>query len=318
VPESEMDKLNRPGANLRGDLNPASGPPLEQFEPSGLPAGSMQFSQLLQDFLRMFGSQPLGSEGMPVTKDPSGELQRELRFDTDRVWGATVRAHSYGWARFAVKMQHILAACMDDRRLMVLSGEDNMPIFLEVGREIFTGTINAWPQPESQVLESRQEKQNRILALVNNPSGPLITPQQALEALNYPDLIRATRPGGPAYAMQERENLELLLGQDPQVLQEHDHAAHLACLKRFQQTVYYRDLDPATQERFRMHALWHEMLASEEMVRQGQMAQLTAARLQPPPPASPPAPGNGAPVAPAGPGAAAPAGADPQRMALVR
>ncbi|HUX76658.1 MAG TPA: hypothetical protein VMY40_08480, partial [Anaerolineae bacterium] len=269
ISEEDTAHLNKPGANIQGNLNPALGPPFWRFPPAELPRGSIELADRMQQWMQLLGSQPFGSEGMPVTTDASGELQREVRFDTDRVWGATIRLHSYGWARVADKIGHILAACMDDDRLLVLSGEDQAAEFLQVSRDMFKGRVHAYPHPESQVLESRQEKQNRVLALVG---AQMLPPQMGLEVLNYPDVNRALRPGGPAYSMAVRENLELQLGALSPVFPEHDHATHLLVHKRYMQTPAFRDGDPAMQQMFRMHVFLHEQLQVAEMQRMGAMA----------------------------------------------
>ncbi len=319
ITEQDLEKVNLPGAQILGDLNPALGPIADRLDSVDLPRGSAELADRLMNFMQLFGSQPLASEGQPATEDASGELQREVRYDTDRVWGATLRAHSYVWPRIAIKMQHILAVCMEDYRLVTLGGEDNAVTFLELGREMFHGAVDAVPQPESQVLESRQDKQNRVLLLLK--AGIIETPQQAAAVLNYPDLTRALRPGGQAYALQERETLELILGQDPPVLAEHDHAAHLACLGTFFQTPFARELDEVTLERIRMHKWMHEQMQVAETIRVGQLAGIVAGALTPPgATARGGAPGDG--TGPAGPGSpgpyergGAPTGAELQRGA---
>lgn len=324
ISEEEIERMGRPGARIQVDMAPGIGQPAFRLPPNAMPP-SMEMADKLLSWMQLLGSQPFGSEGVPVARDASGELQREVRFDTDRVWGATVRAHSYVWARIALKMQGVMAACLSDDRLLSLTGDDQAVEFVQVGPQMFRGRIHAIPQPESQVLESRQEKQNRILALVQ-VGLPI---DQALKALNYPDLNRVLRPGGPAYAMASRENMELLLGQLPPVLPEHDHATHLLVLGQFMQTVTFRDLDPEAQTRFRVHKFLHEQYQVAETVRVGQMAMTAQAALSPPAPdgsSAPPQEGGG-PSLPATPdraprgseleaGAVRPGSADPRRRSV--
>jgi hypothetical protein len=257
--------LNKPGTEVEyTDTNGRA--PVERLAPADLPRASIELATTLQQWMQMLGSQPLGSEGLPVTTDPSGELQREVRFDTDRAWGATLRKHGYAWGRFAVKMSEILGACMDNDRIFALSGEDNGWDFIAVEPEIFRGTVHAFPLPESMVLETRQEKQNRILSLAT--AFPMIPPETFVELLGYPDLARLTRPGGPAWSMAERENLEILLGGFPPVLPEHDHESHLMNHKRRQQTIEYRNAPPNVQASMRAHVRIHELLMQQEQIRQ--------------------------------------------------
>jgi hypothetical protein len=263
--DEEMDELNKPGAGIEyTDTN--GRPPVERVAAAELPRGSFQLAETLQTWMQMFGSQPRGSEGEPVTTDPSGELQREVRFDTDRAWGAVLRKHGYCWSRFALKGIGIYAACLSDERILTLSGQDNGWDFLAIHPEMFQGAVHAYPQPESMVLETRQERQNRLLAL--RTSFPEIPAETFIELLGYPDLARLTRPGGPAWAMAERENLEIMLGGFPPVLPEHDHAAHLANHKCRMQTIEYRNAPPNVQAAMRAHVRLHEMLGQQESIRQ--------------------------------------------------
>jgi hypothetical protein len=257
--------LNAPGTTVEyTDTN--GRPPLERMAAGELPKSSIDLATTLQNWMQMLGSQPLGSEGLPVTTDPSGELQREVRFDTDRAWGGTLRKHGYAWGRYAIKMAGILSACMDSQRIFSLSGEDNGWDFIAVQPEIFRGTVHAFPLPESMVLETRQEKQNRLLQI--RTAFPEIPPEVFIEMFGYPDLARLTRPGGPAWAMAERENLEIMLGGFPPVLPEHNHEAHLLNHKRRQQTVEYRNAPPNVQAAMRAHVQLHEIFGQQEAIRQ--------------------------------------------------
>lgn len=257
--------LNAPGTQVEyTDTNGRA--PVERLQAADLPRASIDLATTLQQWMQMLGSQPLGSEGLPVTTDPSGELQREVRFDTDRAWGGTLRKHGYAWGRFAVKMAGILSACMDSGRIFSLSGEDNGWDFIAVEPEIFRGTVHAFPLPESMVLETRQEKQNRLLSL--RTAFPEIPTEVFVDLLGYPDLARLTRPGGPAWSMAERENLEIMLGGFPPVLPEHLHEAHLLNHKRRQQTVEYRNAPPNVQASMRAHVRLHEILFQQESIRQ--------------------------------------------------
>jgi len=289
--EEDPSELNRPGATTEAYFS--QGPPVMRLPPAELPRSSQELAKILQDWMQLLGSQPFGSEGLPVTSDASGELQREVRFDTDRVWGATLRLHSYAWARAAEKIMGIYAACMSDDRIFTLAGTDSGWDFLAVKAQMFQGTVHAFPMPESAVLESRQEKQNRLLGL--HRAG-LIPPEKVVELLGYPDLTRAIRPGGPAYGMAERENLEIALGILPPVLPEHDHQIHILLHRRRMQSVEFRDADPGVQQRLRIHVRMHEMAMTAQ-----QLPQLLAAAQQATaagqPGEAPRGPGGGAPFA---------------------
>jgi len=263
--DENPDEYNKPGAKVEyTDTNGRA--PMEILAAADLPRGSIDLANLLQNWMQMLASQPLGSEGLPVTTDPSGELQREVRFDTDRVWGATLRKHGYAWSRFALKVGGIYGACLSDERMLALSGIDNGWDFVAVHPEMFQGTVHAYPLPESMVLETRQEKQNRLLAFA--AAFPEVPREIFIDLMGYPDLARLARPGGPAWAMAERENLEMLLGAFPPVLPEHDHPAHILSHRRRQQSVEYRNAPPQVQAAMRAHLQLHELLQQQEAIRQ--------------------------------------------------
>ena len=311
--EEDPSDWNKPGHVGEWDGRAAPGGPTWREPPVPLPANSMQLVENLKDWLDQLGSTPQGSEGQPIPgTDPSGELLREKRFDTDRIWGATLRMHSFGWARLSEKMLRIYGACMSDERLFVMAGEDEGWDFFTLKPEMFAGQVHVVPNPESPVLESRQDKQNRILDLAQRfppqAGGPPV--EHWLDLLGYPDLRRITRPGGPAWEMAERENLELLLGsQDPNipfpmVLPEHDHQTHIQVHQRRMQTVAYRDAGPALQNRFRAHvALHQQFLAQAQAAQIRTTLALSAAHTHataPPPkpiPGGPSAPGSPTPLA---------------------
>jgi hypothetical protein len=198
-----------------------------------------------------------GAEGNAVSTDASGELQREVRYDADRPWGATLRRHSYIWARMAQDMMEMIGVTMDDERLLQISGEDNAWKFFSVRPEMFQGRVQIKPQPESAVIESRQDKQNRISNLF---AMQMIPPDVALQAMNYPDLVRMMRPNKEAYSLSQRENAELAMGIPSPVLPEHDHATHLTEHKKVQQTMEYRNWPEPLKNNFRLHIMYHEAM----------------------------------------------------------
>lgn len=310
--EEDPSDWNKPGHV--GEANFRNGNPTWREPTVELPANSMQLASTLRDWMELLGSTPLGSEGQPIPgTDPSGELLREKRFDTDRVWGATLRLHSFGWARLCQKMLGIYGACMSDERMFVLAGEDQGWDFFTLKPDLFSGQIHVVAQPESPVLESRQDKQNRLMSLAAAFPPQAGGPPAAhwLELMGYPDLRRLTRPGGPAWEMAERENLEMLLGATdpsipfPMVLPEQDHASHIAVHQRRMQTVAYRDAGLPLQLRFRAHVALHQQYIAQAQAAQVRttLALSTAATHAQTPPTAPSPGGPSVPAAspPAGP-----------------
>lgn len=256
----EDHDFNDPNAVLYHDAAP--GTPVVTFaQPPTLPLGADKMSDKLVNWVMTLGRMNLGGEGTPVTNDASGELQREVRFDADRPWGSVLRANSYVWARMSEDVKCILQTCMTDARLLTIAGEDLAPAFLSVAPALFEGRINVFPLPESQILETRQDRQNRITALVQQG---LLMPEQALEILNMPDVARVSRPGGPAYQRVVREHAEMYLGQPAPVLPEHNHEFDLELHALEQQTLYYRNQPDQIKLLFRAHVAMHQQLGAAQ------------------------------------------------------
>lgn len=250
--------------------------PVIRLDPPGLPQGSLDLWNLLEQELKVAGNMdstvPAGS-----SSDPSGELLRQMRFDIDRPLSSTLRYHSYIWARVGEDLAHILGCCCTDDRLLSMSGEDNAWTFLEVGPELFRGSINVEPVLESAVLETRQDKQNRIVQAftqaaelsVQNPE----LAQQFLKVLNYPDVVRATRPGGEAYSLAKREMVEMFMsGQPAPVWPEQNHDVHIQSHEEDMQGTKFRDADPIIQQAVRLHLQIHYAARAVKAVQQGAQA----------------------------------------------
>lgn len=265
--EDQIDNLNRAGGVVTATWN-GQGPPVERLPAVEIPKGSVDLLNILRDWMFTLGGTNEGAEGNAVSTDASGELQREVRYDADRPWGATLRRHSYIWARVAADMMVILGVAMEDSRLLALSGEDNAWKFIHVNPEMFQGRVQIRPQPESAVLESRQDKQNRITNLVANQMLP---PDIGLQAMGYPDLVRLLRPNKEAYSLAQRENAELAMGTLSPVLPEHDHATHLLEHKKIQQTVEYRNYPEPLKNIIRLHIMFHENMLPQQAMHDAQV-----------------------------------------------
>jgi hypothetical protein len=167
-------------------------------------------------------------------------------------------------------MMKLLAAHMPAERVLAIAGEDLAWTFLTVQPELFSGRINVRPSPESGVLESRQDRQQRITALVTELGLP---PDQALKALNYPDLNRLLRPGGEAYSLAQRENVEMLQsGMPALVWPEQLHDVHIPLHIQAMQGSTFREAPPQAQQAMRIHLQMHKAAFAQQQVEQVQMA----------------------------------------------
>lgn len=260
---------NKPAQTLTAKLGllPQGRSAVEFEQMPDLPAGTEKVSAMLTDWLKMFTKTNAGGEGAPVTQDASGELQREVRYDADRPWGLPRRVHSYEFGRMGEDAIDIYSVCQTDDRLVSIFGDDQAPVFLDLRKDMWVGRVNVRPTLESQQLESRQDRINRVsqaftLGLLD-PTNPSAV--AANEILGQPDLLRVTRPGGRAYERVQREHLEMYLMAPAPVLPEHDHAFDLLEHMKQQQTLQYRNAPDEVKLLFRAHIAAHQAFMAAMM-----------------------------------------------------
>lgn len=276
VQDEQRDNFGRRGSRVV--YSPLTGEPAHFLNPPPIPDASMAMFGLLGQQMNMLGHINIGDEGGAVGgDDTSGELQREVRFDNDRFLGACLKLTSYVDAQMGLGIMHLLGIGATEPRLISISGEDNAAEFLTLGPEVFAGRINVIPMPESNVLESRQDKQNRItnaFTVIGNlasvdPTGAL--GKQYADSIGYPDVNRALRPGGQAYSVQVREIVEMARSGIPStVLPEDADDVHIGVLVKHMQTAAFRRYPPPIQGAMLFHLQAHKANAARKMVEQAQ------------------------------------------------
>ncbi|MGH7535970.1 MAG: hypothetical protein ACREMG_10315, partial [Gemmatimonadales bacterium] len=294
----QAEKFGQRGGSV--EFDPGPGVPAFFLEPPDLPASSLEMWGLLRDELNSMGHVNQSQETVP-NDSRSGELLAQSRYDTDRPWGTTLRQHSYGWERFGAGNMDFLAVCMEDERVLAISGEDNAAKYLTVQAELFQGQINVIALPESAILETRGEKQRRMTEAFTAASQ--MAPPFAdlyLKALNYPDLVRMLRPGGEAYSLATRQLMEMVqTGEVPPIIPEQDHSTHITVVTEFMQTLAFRGLAAPTQNTLRLYRQLHQAAGAMEAMRLLQVqANLTGLQQSFAQQASPPQQGGAAPSAP--------------------
>lgn len=277
VPDDQVEKMNDVGARVgcTGDPRTAAA----YLNTPQLPIGGKEMAQFLKQELETDGHANIGSTGAAVTETASGELQREVRFDADRVWGAFLRLSSYEWERLGQMMLDICGCCMEDTRVLAIAGEDQALNFLTVQPQLLQGRINIYTLPESAVLETRQDKQQRIgqaftMAASLLAASPALA-DQYLKSIGQPDIMRALTGANAAKLLAQRQVAEMVdTGNLAPVLPEQDHATHIAVVTEFQQTMTYRDLPPEKMVLIRIYRAQHELMGAQEMVQQAQKQAL--------------------------------------------
>lgn len=284
------DIENAPGSTVTARFRPGVRQPIYALVPPPLSGDVWRTLQVLRGEMEDIGSLRSGSEGRPPTRDPSGELVKELRYNDDRYMGAMLRRAATTLAEMVEDWQFLLRYGYTEERLIRVSGSENVTRFVMVRPQMFEGRIHVRAVAESMLPEGRGERQERLDRWLQMQAIDLKT---YFELFNHPHLGRATRPGGVHRTMQEFENGQMLQGMPVAPLDVHDDAVHIEVLTEFMAGPEFLEQPPEIQDLFNEH-----LRAHEEMLRLKQVGQLTnegelqALALQAAPTA-PPAPTRG-------------------------
>jgi hypothetical protein len=221
-----------------------------------------------------------GTEGVAPTKGASGELVKELRFNSDRLLGAAARRAVAEYARMGRDWLALYPLIYTQEEVIAINGEDHMATTLTVMPELFQeGTVNIVPDAESMLPEGRGERQQRAYQLwkegaFGEPNSP-----QALdiffEQSRFPNYSKLSRPGGIDRVTAEQENGSILAGEFEQpVLEWYDHLTHIAVHERFMKSKEFLKQDPIVQQAFAFHRLMHLIELSKAMMGGGGMGPM--------------------------------------------
>lgn len=285
-----------------------------------------------------------GNQSHAPTANSSGELVEQLRVNADRPLTPLTMNLAIGIGEVAEDVLAILPCIWTEEKMIAYAGQDNVVRTVKVLPEMLDGSLNVRPNLESAAAESRDSRRARLIQLYQlgafGDVGPTALPdvrakatQQLLQMINFPDLTRATRPGGIDRVMAEHNVGRLVRGDqasDIPLLEVYDLGIHLSVVENEMKAPEYLTFDQGIQDQFT--ALREMIMQSQEtqalnaMARKLPIAQAsaaaagaveqTSAMARPPMPGPPMAgPGGGAPPpqGPAGPSQppAGPAGAGP-------
>jgi hypothetical protein len=243
-----------------------------------------------------------GTEGSVPTPDASGELVKELRFNSDRAFGPSLRRAPDEWGRLAADWMVLVPKIYPFERLIQYAGEDNITRSVILRPHLFsTGKSNAVADAESMLPEGRGERQARVYSLWKDGAFGMPASPQALDKLydlmRFPHLARAAKPGGIDRITAEQENGQLVQGTNAMeipVFEWYDHMVHLDVHERFMKSPEFKKLDPVMQEQFVLHRQAHLASAVPPMMDPAMPGPGGGAgpsggggRMQPPPPLFP-------------------------------
>lgn len=218
----EAEITNAPGQKFTVTRRPGV-PAIEFVAPPALGADTYKALQMLGDEIESAGDLQ-GTEGAPPSRDASGELVKELRFNSDRYIGPTARRAVEEYGRLAEDWMVMLPILWDQPKILAYAGEDHVAQTLTVMPDLLRGgKVNVLPDVESMLPEGRGERQERVHQMYTEgmfgPQGSPEAVKQYLEYANFSNLSRVARPGGPHRVMAEHILGRLVAG-DPSAVQQ--------------------------------------------------------------------------------------------------
>jgi len=281
---------NQPGK--RYIVNARSGvEPMKWLAPPDLGQDVYRVQELLLRELTELGNLR-GTEGEPPQRDASGELIKELRFNSDRFLGPTMRRATEEYARLIEDWMCMLPSVWSKRKILTMAGDDNVARTLVVYPELFkSGYCQVVPDVESMLPEGRGERMAKVLAMYREgmfgqPGSPEAV-KVYLDMARFPHLSRTARPGGVQRELAESFNARLVQGspaQDIPWFPWYDPFVHLDVLQSFMGSTDFLREPAQVQQQFGLR--W--------MLVKGEEARLLAAMAPPPSEDGPPGAGKAA------------------------
>ncbi len=259
----ETQITNRPGLAISVNRRERV-PPFEWVAPPPLSNDAYKVLEFMAQQIDEMGNLA-GTEGDAPTQDASGELVKELRFNSDRFLGPTMRRAAEEFARMAEDWEQLFPIIYDEEEILSYAGEDNVARTIIVQPEMFEeGSVNIVADVESMLPEGRGEKQKNITALyANGLFGPPGTPQAVstfFELSQFPHLGRAGKFGGIHRITADQENGKLLQGvpfNEIPVFEWYNDLVHLLSHEEFMSSPEFLEIEPMIQKQFEAHRQMH-------------------------------------------------------------
>lgn len=286
IEESQI--TNKPGLQVTANRRPGVAP-IEFVAPPPLSSDVYKAQDSLERQIDFLGNLE-GAEGTPPTRDASGELVKELRFNTDRFIGPTMRRATAGIARVVEDWMTMLPIIWDEEKIIAYAGEDNVIRTVSVSPDLWDrGSVNVHVDIESMLPEGRGERQTRIYrmyadGLLGMPGSPEAR-KAYFDLANFPHMGRAVRPGGVHRATAEQENGKLVQGAPAvtiPIYEWYDNTVHLWIHEEFMASPEFVKLDEQRRAQFVEHWMMHREIMQQQMLEQAQLEATVAGIAQPP------------------------------------
>lgn len=263
---NQEQETNRPGSRVFANLQGLTQPPVQYVQVPTMGSDIWRTTAQLRSELDELGN-IAGAEGTPPTADASGELVKELRFNSDRFVGPTLRRAVQEFARMAEDWKIMVPQMWDSSKMIRVAGDDIAPITITVSPDMFEqGTANAEPDVESMLPEGRGERQVRVRnmyadGLLGQPGTPGAV-KAFLDLARFPHIGRAVRPGGVDRSTAEQNVAKLLLGTPAQQIPVFEWYAldvHVTILREFMASPEYLKQPTPIQSQFVQHRITLQM-----------------------------------------------------------
>lgn len=244
---------NQPGKRYIVNARPGV-KPMEWLAPPPLGQDVYETQQLLLRELIDIGNLK-GTEGQPAEPDVSGEQVKELRFNSDRAFGSTMRRAVEEYGRLTETLMVMMPIVWSREKIITVAGDDNVSRTITVYPELFSlGHIKVVPDVESMLPDGLAERQQDVREdYREGVFGPLGSPQAIRayqERKGYP-ARGVYRPGGTNRSTAEQMLGKLIQGIPAEALPWlpwYDVGTHLDVLEHYACSPDFLKLDPAKQQ----------------------------------------------------------------------
>jgi hypothetical protein len=281
---------NRPGVTVMCNDLSAPGDPIRFVPVPSLGSDVWRTQVLLRDEMIELGN-IAGAEGTPPTSDSSGELVKELRFNSDRFVGPTARRTVSELARMAEDWNVMIPLIWDEEKIIRVAGDDLISSTITVMPELFQqGNVNAKPDVESMLPEGRGERQARVerhyeMGLYGPPGTPEAV-SRFFELSRFPHMAREARPGGMDRVTAEQNVGRLLQGvraEEIDVFEWYEHGIHIFVLERVMKSPQYIKLPVHIQQEFYNLRALFQIAQSQRLIQNAELESAVASSMPAPP-----------------------------------
>lgn len=281
----DKEIVNKPGLLITANRRPGVDA-IQYVNPPRLGEEVFRTQELLLREMKDFGNIE-GAEGSAPTTDSSGELVKELRWNSDRFIGPTQRRKTVEDARLVEDQICLTRLIWDEAKVITYAGEDNVPQTVAVFPQMFEyGRVNVVPSIESALPEGRGERIKKAMDLYNmgiwgQPGVDPNASQAFLEMANFPNLKRSAQVGGIDKTTSSQENGQLVMGAPAQMIETYEwmnHGVHLEVHEKYMSSPEFKKLDPQIKMQFALHRQVHMQyyMAEQQAQMEQQMAMAAA------------------------------------------